>query len=602
LRYVFAVLLIFILLLVTGCNTTSPEAPSKVAPPNASLATGTTSVAAAVSEATPGLFRDVATVAGIDFVQSNGAEGDFLMVETTPGGCAFFDYNNDGFLDVFLVQSGPTPGSKSGQSRPPCALYRNEGNGKFTDVTQEMGLAFDQGYAQAVAVGDYDNDGYSDLLITSINGCFLMHNEKGTRFTDVSAKAGVGEKGKGRWATSAAFGDYDRDGFLDLVVLHYVPWSRETDRVCKDTKGRKAYCSPEVYSHESPSLYRNRGNGTFEDVTQKAGLDKLKGRGLAVLWTDFDQNGKEDIYIANDLMPNQLLRNLGNGKFREEGLELGMAYGPDGETLSGMGIAPGDFDNTGWESFVITNFSGQPNTVYHNLGKGMIEDATYRSGVGQVSLPFLAFGIEFFDFDRDSWRDLIVGNGHIEPNVADSTINVSYEQPKLLFRNTADGRFERLEEGIGDLAKPKVTRGLAVGDFDNDGRVDILANNHNARAELLKNESPDTNHWISLRLEGTKSNRDGAGALVWITAGGKRYFAQCRLGSSYASVSDTRLFFGLGNTATVEAIEIRWTSGKTERYTGLSLAADGFYWLKEGQKPLRDPRIKQVKQAGITTP
>ncbi len=585
-RHIFVLFAVVPCLLLAGC--VSAPLPTSVSTP----ASPTTPIPIVAS---PGLFRDIAPLAGIDFTESNGARGDFLIPETTPGGCAVFDYDNDGFLDVFLVQSGPVPGNKG--SRPPCALYHNNGNDTFTDVTVAMGLAFDQGYAHAVAIGDYDNDGFEDVLITAYDGCYLFHNAEGKRFVDVTARAGVGETGKQRWATSAAFGDYDGDGHLDLIVLHYTSWTRETDKVCKDSKGKKAYCSPEVYGTESPTLYHNRGNGVFEDVTRSAGLTEVKGRGLAVVWTDFDQNGHEDLYIANDLQPNQLLRNLGNGKFREEGLATGVAYGPDGATLSGMGIAAADYENTGWESYAVTNFSGQPDTLYRAMGNGLFEDATYPSGIGQVSLPFLAFGIEFIDYDRDGWRDMVIGNGHINPDVAESTVNTTYAEPKLLFRNLGSGRFARQTTDIGDLAQSHVTRGLAIGDVDNDGRVDILTNNHNEKAQLFHNESSDQNHWVSFRLEGVKSNRDALGTLVWVTTGGKRYFAECRLGSSYASVSDKRLFFGLGAATTIDSLTVRWPHGQIQTFRKSALTVDRFYYLREGSVPLLDTYIKPARKS-----
>lgn len=577
--------LITAVIVLNGCN-----APAR------KQATG--SAPAAPKGYPPGIFKDVTAEAGITFRMTNGESGKFYFVETTPGGCAFLDFNNDGWMDVFLVQSGPIPGSPPNTPRPPCELYQNLGDGTFKNVTKEAGLEFDQGYAQGAAVGDYNNDGYPDIYITGYDGCHLLENRLGDSarknpafFQDVTDRAGVGAKGQKRWATSAAFGDYDSDGYLDLVVLNYAPWTPETDKVCKDLKGRKSYCSPEVYGTEHPTLYRNNRDGTFTDVTKQAGLSKLQGRCLGVIWIDYDQDGRPDIYIANDIRPNMLLRNLGGGRFRDVGLDVGVAYGTDAKILSGMGIAVGDYENIGWESLVVTNFSGQPNSVYRAVGNGMYEDATYPSGVGEPSLPYLAFGVEFIDYDRDGWRDLVFGNGHVDPYVTDFAPNVTYKQPKMLMRNMGNGRFEKVTDQLGDMAAPRVTRGLAVGDFNNDGRMDVLACNHNDAAELFRNDSPDKNHFLMLRLEGVKTNRDAAGSRVWITAGGQRYYAESRLSTSYVASSDPRLFFGLGQSERVDTLEIRWPDGSKQRFSNLK--ADTFYYLKQGAAPVPDPRVKR---------
>jgi enediyne biosynthesis protein E4 len=553
---------------------------------------------AVVSSPPPGLFRNVTKEAGITFQEDNGARGKFTMIETTPGGCAFLDADNDGWLDIFLVQSGDVPGvnaSVNSGKRPTCKFYRNQGDGSFIDKTTEAGLDFDQGYAQAVSVGDYDNDGNADIFLSGYARCFLLKGDGKGHFTDTAEKAGVSEKDKKRWATSSAFADFNSDGKLDLIVLHYVPWTPETDKACKDTKGRKAYCSPEVYHLEHPTLYQNKGDGTFADVSEQAGLTHIKGRGLAVLWTDFNADNKPDVVIANDLQPNHVLQNMGNGKFKEVGLPLGLAYGPDGQTLSGMGIGAGDLENQGKESFAFTNFSGQPHTLYRPLADSLFEDITYKSGIGEISHPFLAFGISFIDYDRDSWQDIIIGNGHIDPNITDSAVGVDYKEPKLLFQNSGNGqKFTRIKD-IGDANVPRVTRGLVVGDYDNDGRVDVLTNNHNDAAELLHNESKDTNHWITFRLEGVKCNRDAAGARFFVTAGGKRYFAYCRLAGSFASSSDKRLYFGLGKVGKVDSVEVIWPDGSKNTYAA-PLKADDFYYIKQGAAPVPDLRITQVKR------
>lgn len=547
-------------------------------------------------------FVNVTNQAGIDFRHSNGAKGKFLLVETTPGGCAFLDYDQDGWQDIFLVQSGPTPDAPRSISRPPCKLYRNKGDGTFEDVTQEAGFHhYNQGYAQGVAVGDYDNDGYPDIFLTGYGGCRLMHNETGRRksqtrsfyplFEDVTEKAGVGDKDQGtRWATGAAWGDYDRDGNLDLIVLRYARWSPTEDKPCQNALGHRTYCSPEVYPGDSPRLFRGDGKGRFTDVSRQVGIDTVSGRCLGVVWLDYDQDGWSDIFIACDITPNLLLHNRQGRRFEEVGTRVGVAYGPDAATYSGMGIGVGDFDNKGWESLVVTNFSGQPNTVYRAIGQGRYVDATYATGIGQPSIRFLAWGVEFFDYDNDGWLDLVVGNGHVDPFVAETSYGTTYAERKLLFRNEGNGIFRDCVEDLGDLAEERVTRGLAVGDYDNDGRLDILDNSHNMPARLYRNVKRG-GRFVTLRLEGVTSNRDAVGAKVWVMAGGRRRMAEVRAGSSYASTSDRRLHFGLGRATHIEKIEIHWPRGLRQTFT--NLPANHFYLLREGAYPILDPHIKR---------
>jgi hypothetical protein len=546
----------------------------------------------------PGAFADVTEQAGIRFTLDNGERGRFFLISTTPAGCAFLDYDRDGLLDVFLVQAGAAPGDTApeGGRRPSCRLYRNEGGGRFRDVSAAAGIeGVAQDFGHGVAVGDYDNDGWPDLYLTSYNGNHLLRNTGTGRFTDVTRQAGVADDAPAnRWATSAAWGDYDRDGRLDLIVLHYVPWTPATDKECKNSRGKRSYCSPELYDPDIPRLYRNLGGGKFADVTRQTGLDGARGRGLAVTWGDFDQDGWPDLYIACDLTPNLLLRSRKGQRFEEVGLAAGAAYGPDAQTLSGMGIAAGDFDDSGRESLFVTNFSAQPNTVYRNLstpGAPRFEDATYQSGMGEASLNFLAWGIESLDYDNDGRRDIIAGCGHIDPLIEETVPNTTYKQRKQLFKNVGQGMFRDETGDLGDLAEPRVTRGLAVGDFDNDGKMDVLDNAHNQPARLYRNVLTDSGHFLNLRLEGVRSNRDAAGAQVWVTTpGGRRQLAEVRCGSSYASTSDRRLHFGLGKADHAAKIEVRWPSGA--RQTFLNVAADRFYHLREGAIPVPDPKVK----------
>lgn len=524
------------------------------------------------------LFVDVATKLGIDFRHTNGARADLWMIEIGGSGCAFIDYDNDGYVDLLLLDSGPLPGGKGAAHN---RLYHNERGQRFADVTAGSGLEH-TGYAQGVAVGDYDNDGFPDVFITGVGGNRLLHNEGGTgTFRDVTGRAGVGDRDHGaRYATSAAFGDFDGDGNLDLYVCHYCHWSPQTNRVCKNARGEKDYCSPDIYDADPDRLYRNRGDGTFEDVTRKAGLDRVAGRGFAVAWLDYDGDGHEDLYVANDLNPGFLWRNRGDGTFEEGAVRAGCAFADSGALLSGMGIGLGDYDNDGREDLFISNFSGRPNTLYRNLGSGRFADTSVAAGVALPHMPFLSFGCEFFDYDADGWKDLVVANGHVQLRVASTFEGVTYAERKQLFHNERNGKFHEVIRELGDLAHATVGRGLAVGDFDNDGRLDVLVNNQNGKAELFHNRVATGNHWVSFKTIGVKSNRDGYHAKVTVTAGGRRQYSEVRSGSSYASHSDSRVYFGLGSAAVVQQVEIRWPSRTRDLLK--DVRADRLYVVKEG--------------------
>ncbi len=528
-----------------------------------------------------GLFQNVAAAAGITFRHSNGAKGRFWMIETTGSGCALFDYDNDGFLDALLLQSGPLPGD-AGPRRN--ALYHNTratGAPRFVDVTAGSGLE-DSGYGQGIAVGDFDNDGFDDLYLTAYGGNHLFRNLGGTgRFEDITRRAGVGDTDQGpRYATSAAFGDYDNDGRLDLYVCHYCPWTPAMNRVCHDTTGEQDYCSPDIYDPEVHRLFHNRGGGRFEDVTRASGIGAGRGRGLAAAWLDVDGDGREDLYVANDQNASFLWHNEGAGRFREIATSAGCAFAETGTPLSGMGVGVGDYDNDGREDIFVTNFSSQPNTLYRNLGSRRFADTSMAAGVALPHMLFLSFGCEFLDYDADGWRDLVVADGHVQTRVATSFDGVTYAERRQLLHNEGNGRFTEVVAGLGDLARPMVSRGLAVGDVDNDGGLDVLVNNQNGDAELFLNRSP-RGHWISFRTEGLKSNRDGCHAWVKIVANGRTQVAEVRSGSSYASHSDRRVYFGLGASGRVERVEVRWPSGA--RDTARDLTADAFYTLTEGR-------------------
>ena len=513
-----------------------------------------------------------------------GATGKFYYVEETGAGCAFVDYDNDGFPDLFFVQSGTIPRTAGAENfADHCALYHNNGNGTFTDVTAGGGLDKTLRYGQGVAVGDYDNDGYDDLYITGYGGNFLFHNERGTgRFKDVTARAGVGDAERGpRYAISSAFGDYDNDGFLDLYVCHYALWTPETNVPCKNAKNQPEYCTPDVLDPDIHRLYHNNRDGSFTDVTQKSGIGGLKGHGQGVVWLDYNEDGREDIFVSNDLNPQFLWRNNGDGTFTNVSEEVSSAYDADAGHLAGMGIGVADYDNDSHPDLFVTNFSNQPNTLFRNRGDGFFEDKSMAANLALPHMKYLAFGCDFLDYDADGNRDLIVANGHVVLSIADSSEGVTYKQRKQLFHNEGGGRFREITENLGDLEKPTVSRGLATGDFDNDGRIDFAVSNQNDAAQLFHNEDENQNNWIRFKTIGTKSNRDGYHAKISVMAGGKRYYSEVWSASSFASHSDHRPYFGLGPATLVEKVEIRWPSGVRDTLT--KLAADKTYTVTEGQ-------------------
>lgn len=548
---------------------------------------------ASLPAAAPGLYQNVAREAGIDFRFDSGARGRHHFLETTGSGCAFFDYDADGWPDLLLLQGGPLPWERSAAGAPRNRLYRNNGDGTFKDATAGSGLE-DTGYSQGVAVADVDADGYDDLFITAYGGNRLFRNRRGSgKFSDITRQSGLADPaGSRRWSTSAAFGDYDADGRLDLYVCRYVKWSAEKQLPCTNPLGQSSYCSPELYEGDTHALYRGNGDGTFTDVSARSGIASRAGRGLGVVWLDYDADGREDIFVANDLSPFFLWRNNGDGTFTEKAGEAGVALSDRGQLLSGMGVAAGDYNGDGREDLFVTNFSGQMNALYRNDGGGIFANVTLPSGIGSASLSLLAFGCEFLDFDRDGRRDLLVGNGHIYEDVAAYSQGVAYAQPKSLLRNRGDGTFADLREGLGDLATPHVTRGLATADFDGDGHLDAATNNQDGPAELLRYTGPNEGHWLLLRTRGTRSNPNGYHARVTVRAGDRIHSAEVRAGSSYCSRSDARLYFGLGDAATIDELKIRWHGSGTVT-TARGLATDRVYEAVEGKAvtPVATPEL-----------
>jgi hypothetical protein len=514
-------------------------------------------------------FTDITAKAGLHFKHVNGARGDKWIPETMGSGCAFLDYDNDGWLDILLVNGTYWGKVPAGAKPPTCALYHNNRDGTFTDVTAQAGLAFSL-YGMGVAVGDYDNDGYDDLFLTAVGHSRLLHNvpdgHGGRKFVDVTAQSGIDDKG---WSTSAAWVDYDRDGKLDLFVCHYVVWSpRSESNVYYSVNGvGKSYPRPQSYHGEVCRLYHNLGGGRFADVTRAAGIQNTRTtcKALGVTVSDYDGDGWPDLFIANDTEPNFLFHNQGDGTFKEIGVESGIALSEQGTSRAGMGIDTADVLHNGSPDVLITNFSGEQLTLYRRDSSGLFLDVAARSGVGVATQTYLGFGAFFFDYDLDGWPDLFITNGHIDDDIGTRDAGVTYREPSLLFRNVGQGHFVDVSAQSGTaLTTLRVGRGAAFGDFDNDGSPDILIMTNGGAPALLHNENRTGNGWIRLKLVGTVSNRDAIGARVRVTVGDQTQTQEVRSGSSYLSSSDRRLLFGLGRAAKADRVEIRWPSGKVQ--------------------------------------
>ena len=515
------------------------------------------------------LFEDVTRAAGLDFHLTCGGAEKLYIMESMCGGVAVFDYDNDGWPDIFFVNGSTLEDMKTGKA-PTSKLYHNNHDGTFTDVTEKAGLAH-RGWCFGAAVGDYDNDGWDDLYITCLNGGFLYKNNGDGTFRDVTAEAGVGNPG--RWGTSAAFGDYDRDGHLDLYIANYVGLDLNNLPKFGSTpfcqyRGIPVSCGPRGLSGSRDRLYHNNGDGTFTDVTEMTGIDPNSYYGLGVVWGDYDGDGWPDIYVANDSSPSLLYHNNQGKGFTEVGLTAGVAYSSDGREQAGMGVDFGDYDNDGWADLVKTNFSDDSNNLFHNSRDGTFEDRADASGFGAVSTPFLGFGVRFFDYDNDGWKDIMVANGHVNPQVDKYSFGVTYAERALLFHNLKNGRFEETGLKAGPaLEKRRVARGLAVADFFNKGTLDVLMTTLDGSPVLLRNMTnypAGGGHWIRLKLIGTRSNRDAYGARVEVDAGGMKQYDEVRANSSFESASDSRLHFGLGSARNVSRIVVQWLSGTVQ--------------------------------------
>jgi enediyne biosynthesis protein E4 len=534
----------------------------------------------------PVTYVDVAAVAGITFQHDNAASAEKYLIETMGSGCAWIDYDQNGLLDLYLVNGAATR-LYTPKHRLQSALYRNNGDGTFTDVTAKAGVGAEGLFGMGVAVGDYDNDGFPDLFVLGYGRCILFHNNGDGTFTDVTAKAGV--ENSGRWGSSAAWFDYDNDGWLDLVIANYVDWAPDNNLWCGDHgPGLRSYCHPDNYHGQAPTLYHNNGDGTFTDVSLRSGVGAKPGNGLGVVTFDYDDDGWQDIFIANDSMPNFLFHNNRDGTFREVGYMAGVAVSMDGTSEAGMGVDAADASGNGRMDVIVTHLDSQLARFYQNMGGQVFDDATLRSKISYATFHMSGFGTRFMDFDNDGWRDIFMSDGHILDNIERYKAEVRYAEPKLMFRNTGRGIFENVSERLGaDFQRPRVSRGTAIGDFDNDGDLDVLVNNSGEPAQLLRNDGGNANHWLEIFLIGTRSNRDGVGARVKLTAGDLTLYDQRKGGMSYQSAQDPRLHFGLGGHASVDALEIIWPSGVVTRLAGIK--SDQIISVKENEGLVERP-------------
>jgi hypothetical protein len=541
---------------------------------------------------------DVTDASGIRFKHNSAAEKRYI-VESMSGGVALFDYDNDGWLDIYLTNSLTVDTAGNPRSSR-SALYHNNRDGTFTDVTEKSGLGY-PGWAMGVATADYDGDGWTDVYVTCLGGNHLYHNNGNGTFTDVTQKAGVRD---GRWSTGAAFGDYDNDGNLDLFVANYVDF-RLTDlpefgkeQFCK-YRGIPVQCGPRGLRGAGDSLFHSNGNGTFTEVSEKAGVSDPDGRyGMTALWTDLDGDGWMDLFVANDSGPNFLYKNNRDGTFKDVGLLGGCALREDGSEQGSMGLAIGDYNHDGLLDVFVSNFSDEPKTLYRHDKGIFFTDVSFASKIAQASIPYVGWGTDFIDFDNDGWVDLMEVNGHVYPQLENASLGTQYAQRILLFHNERNGTFSEVAAGCGDaLMAHRVSRGAAFGDIDNDGDVDVVINNLDGAPTLLRNDGGNKNNWISVKTLGSRKNRDALGAQVKVTAGDLVQVKEVYSGGSYISQNDTRLHFGLGKKDRVDSIEIRWPSGgKTEVIR--NVPANQFIVVEEGKGIVRTMAPSRVQLGG----
>ncbi len=524
-------------------------------------------------------FTDIRQAAGITFVQDSTETDEKYYLETMGTGVAWIDYDQDGLMDLYFVQTGATDAYKP--ARPlRSALYHNNGDGTFTDVTEKAGVGGVGHYGQGVAVGDFDNDGYPDLFVTGYGRAILYRNNGNGTFTDVTAKAGVADESK--WSTSAAWVDFDKDGWLDLVVTNYLDWSPQSNEWCGErTPGYRSYCSPNNYHGQKTKLYHNNHDGTFTDVSGKSGIGMAESKGMGVVAGDFNNDGWPDIAIANDTWPNFFFENKHDGTFSDESLISGLAASEDGRYEAGMGIDAADVDGDGFLDVYITHLDFELSRLYHNNGDGTFTDVTYSSGIGNKAIMLSGVAAKFIDYDNDGWPDIVQANGAMVDNVKLYHSEVSYKEPLLMFHNMGGGHYEKISDPLGpDFNRPVAGRGLATADFFNTGAVGLAVVCRGDFPELLRNDGGNANHWLEVLLIGTKSNRDGIGSVLKLTSEGLVHVEQSKGGTSYMSASDPRIHFGLGKRTKIESFVITWPSGQVDKLTNVPI--DRIIAVKEG--------------------